>query len=61
VTGPNDPVGDPANDENETAPTGRTLEADEEADIEEQVAAILTANQGREPDEQVSVAPEDVN
>jgi hypothetical protein len=61
VTGPSDPVGGPANDENGTAPTGPTLEADEEADIEEQVTAILIANQGRGPDEQVSVAPEDVN
>jgi hypothetical protein len=91
VTGPDDPVGGPANDddavphgeshdeaasgetvfdgedveahvaEDGTAPTGRTLEPEEAADIERQVTEILIANQGRGPGEQVSVSPEDVN
>jgi hypothetical protein len=45
VTGPNDP----------------SEEEEEIADIERQVTEILIANEGRGPDEQVSVAPEDVN
>jgi hypothetical protein len=47
--------------EDGTAPTGPTLGADEEADIEAQVTEILIGNQGRGPGEQVSVAPEDVS
>ena len=44
-----------------TEPTGETLEAEEVADIEAQVTAIVTANQGKEPNKQVSVRPEDVS
>jgi hypothetical protein len=80
VTGPSDPVGGRANDddavpdgeshgedveahvgEGGTAPPGETLEAAEVDDIERQVTEIVTANQGRGPNEQVSVRPEDVN
>ena len=70
MTGPNDPVGGPANDddgegveahvgEHEMAPTGPTLEVYEEAAIEGLRAAILTENRRRV--HPLSVEPEDVN
>jgi hypothetical protein len=43
------------------APSGETLTDEEMAEIEKQVADIVTANRGRGAGEQVSVDPEDVN
>jgi hypothetical protein len=43
------------------APSGSTLTAGEEEEIEKQVTEIMTANAGRGADEQVSVDPAEVN
>jgi hypothetical protein len=66
---PNDPDSLPpldgvdvdAGDADDEAPEGETLTEAETDDIQRQRDAILAANAGRDPADQVSVSPEDVN